>query len=83
MLSILDIYAQAFYWQVFAPAPRWHTETTVLNRSGDEGLQRTGEIGLKRPPARVPSSSGASTRDEGAGVSAPAPRWRRGIDVTV
>ena len=82
MLSILDIYERAYYWHMFVPAHRWPTEITALRGSGEEGLQRAGEVGLGRAPRRVPPSAGADAGEEGASVSAPAPRWRRGIDVT-
>ncbi len=83
MISILDVYERAYYWRMFVPAHRWHNEITALGRAGDEGLQRAGEVEINRPPPRVPSSTSARARDEGVSVSAPAPRWRRGIDVTV
>ena len=83
MVSMLDVYEWAYYWHTFVPARRWHREITVLSESGEEGLPRAGEVGTNRPPRRVPPNTGAPARDEEASVSAPAPRWSRGIDVTV
>ena len=83
MISMLDIFERAYYWHTFVPARRWNREITVLHGSSEEGLPRAEEAGINRPPRRVPPNTGAPARDGGASVSAPAPRWLRGIDVTV
>ena len=83
MLSILDIYERAYYWNMFVPARRWPNEITALSRPEYEGLRRAGEAGIQRPSSRELSSTGVRARGEGASVSAPARRGRRGLDITV
>ena len=82
MVSILDIYERAYYWHIFTPARRWPRESTALSRSGGGGLRRAGAVEINGPLSRVFSSTGARAREEGGSVPTPAPRWRRGIDVT-
>lgn len=83
MLSILDIYSQAFYWQVFAPAPRWHRDVAAVDASEARMLQGAGKADLNRLPRPLSSGTDARSGAANSHVAAPAPRGRRGIDITV